>query len=1060
MSSRLSSILLLSLAMTIGCPDGNGPIKDDTAQPAVDADGDGFSSDEDCDDSDPDIYPGAEEQCDEIDNDCDGEVDEGTDTVYYGDSDGDGFGDESVTIEACSPPTGYVENAEDCDDGDAAQYPGADEYCNGEDDDCDGTIDEDDAVDATTWYLDGDMDGYGGTADSQTTCDQPTGYVDNNEDCDDADDAQHPGADEYCNGEDDDCDGTIDEDDALDTSTWYADMDGDGFGDADHSADACSAPKGYVADSTDCDDRDSSQHPGADEYCNGEDDDCDGTIDEEAVDMLTWYADTDRDSYGDPTTAMSACDQPTGYVADGTDCDDTDAAQHPGADEYCNGEDDDCDGDIDEDDAIDVSTWYADRDGDTYGDAAMSDIDCDQPTGYVDNALDCDDMDNMQYPGADEYCNGEDDDCDGTIDEDDAIDVTTWYADTDGDTYGDASVSDIDCNQPTGFVADNTDCDDADPRQHPGADEWCNGEDDDCDGDIDEDDAIDVSTWYADRDGDTYGDPATTDIDCDQPTGFVADGTDCDDADATQYPGADEWCNGEDDDCDGTVDEDDAIDATTWYADADGDTWGDAATSTVDCYQPTGYVADDTDCDDLDPAQYPGADEYCNGEDDDCDGDIDEDGEVVDGDTFWADADGDMTGDPDDSIVACSQPSGYTDNDWDCNDTNAAEPVIVDAATGSSSGDGSMSSPLDTVQGGVDQALECVAVLPGTYNEYVTMNGVDLEVTGVQGSEDTTINAVGTGQAAFNIENGETSATILTGFTLVGDGHLTVESESYGCTSIITCTDWYYTYCGGGLFVSGSDPRVVDVNAEGSVLPNTSTTASYPETFYVFSYGGGMCFLDSLSDVVDSFVFTNYADQGGGVYTDETSAVTFSTTQITGNEATDGAGFEAEGGALALTNVISSFNWASSEAGGLYLIDTMADVTNVTYAGDDAPIAGGVYASGTADLTLMNSIVYGSSSGAGVTADGGATLTPSYNDVFANGGGNWSGITDPTGTDGNISLTPLFLAYSDDGVYTNDDLHLNAASRLVDAGNPAAAYNDADGTVNDIGAYGGPGSDW
>lgn len=203
------------------------------------------------------------------------------------------------------------------------------------------------------WYLDGDGDGYG-APDGLTQCGPGGSYVQDTSDCDDEDAAVYPGAEERCDGIDQDCDGDIDEDTG---ELFYRDSDGDGYGDSSNATVACEAPEGYLSTSGDCDDSDAEVHPEAEEICNGVDDNCNDEIDEATKGGTEWWLDADFDGYGDPETSIFACDQPKGYADNDDDCDDGTASTYPGATDGCNGVDEDCDGEVDED-AM-VGWWMA-----------------------------------------------------------------------------------------------------------------------------------------------------------------------------------------------------------------------------------------------------------------------------------------------------------------------------------------------------------------------------------------------------------------------------------------------------------------------------------------------------------------------------------------------------------------------------------------------------------------------------------------------------------------------------------------------------------------------------
>ncbi|MBT3223862.1 MAG: hypothetical protein HN348_32745, partial [Proteobacteria bacterium] len=202
--------------------------------------------------------------------------------------------------------------------------------------------DETQEVDCETsaWYADADKDGFGNANELVDACDAPSGYVSNGDDCDDGDKGRHPGALETCNNIDDNCNGKEDEN-ATDVATWYADLDGDGFGDPDSPISGCDVPGNANFDNTDCDDSNGAINPAAPEVCNGEDDDCSGTSDDNVANPPSWYHDADGDGYG--STAVAQCTQPSGYAALPGDCDNYDSSIYPGAPELCDGQNNDCD---------------------------------------------------------------------------------------------------------------------------------------------------------------------------------------------------------------------------------------------------------------------------------------------------------------------------------------------------------------------------------------------------------------------------------------------------------------------------------------------------------------------------------------------------------------------------------------------------------------------------------------------------------------------------------------------------------------------------------------------
>lgn len=493
-------------------------------------------NDLDCDDGNAMIYSGAIEVCDELDNNCNGTADEGLETKkYFSDFDEDSFGDVSDSIASCRQVSGYVEDSTDCNDDDYLINSKASELCDGIDNNCSGEVDE--GLIFYDFYLDHDADGFGDINVTQKSCeDAIQGYALNSQDCDDNNFSVNPTVNESAIKSDRQCSDGIDQNcDGQDVICDIRDADEDGFNSVEFGGADCDDSRKFIypnavetCDSFDnnCDGqvdegyvlggvcqvgigecrRAGSMVCSADgestqcsvvagtpkvELCDSKDNDCDGFSDDDAVDMIKWYADKDSDGYGSDTASIVSCYTISDFVDDNADCDDNNFQSRPNKREICDGIDNNCNKYIDEGcfctPQLEICGDGIDQDCNGKDLACDADLDLDQD-GYTPLSGDCNDDDPESRPNADEYCDNQDNDCDGVVDNSTAVDARTWYYDFDNDGFGGIMPQGRACHAiDPEWIEVTGDCNDNNYYTNPDWFEECGDNiDNNCDGQIDE----------------------------------------------------------------------------------------------------------------------------------------------------------------------------------------------------------------------------------------------------------------------------------------------------------------------------------------------------------------------------------------------------------------------------------------------------------------------------------------------------------------------------------------------------------------------------------------------
>jgi len=564
-----------------------------------------------------------------------------------------------------------------------------------------------------------------------------------------------------------------------------------------------------------------------------------------------------------------------------------------------------------------------------------------------------------------------------------------------------------------GFSPADGDCDDENASVNPGASEICDLLDTDCDGIVPLDE----------NDNDFDGIPVC--------------GGDCDDDNGEIYPGAVEVCDGVDNDCVAGGDEDD---------DNDGD----------------GETPCDGDCDDTDAEVFLGAAEVCDGIDNDCDGGIDD-----------VDADGD-------GHTVCSATG-----DCDDNDANAF-PVVV-SGYGTAYGLGTDADPFDslaTALANLDQVCHEIHFEPGTYEVDAQIDGNFVAIYG--GSAANTEFTAAPYSRLLTVSNNADvvieDVTFSGGDAATDGGAIKVETGATLTLNGVVIDGNASATDGGAIAVSsatlllrnGCDFLNNAAADDGGALSLVSPVlfSDRGATVYVGNTagnGGAISVFGGSVDARDQWFGTNEATlgdggalqlSGGGSYLVQRAHFEFNTAA-------------AAGGAVALTDIDDSGGWvrnlevasntAGSVGGGIAVTGATAAIglVNNTLVGNTASGEGGglhVGVTNASNLVVQANLIGWSNADSGAYVAPGSTATVDFNTSYAT-----STLVEFAGAvavdvDDNYARDPLFVTFTDDGVPGNDDLDLRVGSFERDAGPPAPAMNDNNGSQNDRGSTGGPGA--